>query len=92
MNAADLDLLADKVATRLSALKAPVLTLAEAITYTKHESDSAFYRWCEKWGVSTVARGRYSRRWLDRAMEKESTQGRRRQPKQAGETAEREAA
>lgn len=92
MNADDIELLAEKVSARLIALKSPVLTLAEAVVYTKHESDSAFYRWCTKWSVQAVAHGRYSRRWLDRALEKEGTQGRRRQPKQPADAGVKEAA
>lgn len=71
--------IAQRVATLLQAVRAPVLTLTEAIAYSKHESDSAFYRWCDKWGVPRQPRlGRYSRRALDRALEKEAAAGSRR--------------
>ncbi len=59
----------------------PVLTLAEAITYAKHDSDSAFYRWCARWKVRSISNGRYARGHLDRAMQREAVT--RRSAKQA---------
>lgn len=59
---------------------AAVLTLAEAIRYTKHESHSAFYRWCKRWGVRSITNGRFSRPQLDRAIDRESRKARFRSP------------
>jgi len=53
-------------------LPGPILTTGEATAYTKHESDSAFYRWCGKWRVTRTANGRYSRAHLDRALDREA--------------------
>lgn len=75
--------IAQRVVQLQRGLQAPVLTLAEAISYTKHESDSAFYRWCDKWQVSSgPTGGRYARRALDRALEREAAAGTHR-PKKA---------
>lgn len=52
----------------------PILTLAEAIAYTKHASDSAFYRWAGRWRVASTSNGRYARGPLDRALHREATQ------------------
>lgn len=51
----------------------PVLTLAEAIAYAKHDSDSAFYRWCARWRVRSITNGRYARGHLDRALAREAS-------------------
>jgi hypothetical protein len=49
-----------------------MLTLAEAIAYTKRPSAWAFYKWARLWRVKSKTRGRYSRQDLDRALERES--------------------
>lgn len=49
-----------------------ILTLAEAIAYSKHESDSAFYRWCSRWRVTSAQQGRYARSQLDNGLLRES--------------------
>jgi hypothetical protein len=49
-----------------------ILTLAEAMAYTKHESDSAFYRWCSRWRVTSASNGRFARSVLDGALSRES--------------------
>lgn len=49
-----------------------ILTTTEAIAYTKHESDSAFYRWASRWRVTSAQNGRYARSQLDAALERES--------------------
>ena len=51
----------------------PILTTVEAIAYTKHESDSAFYRWTGKWRVRSITNGRYALGHLDRALAREAT-------------------
>jgi hypothetical protein len=73
----EIDALAAAVVRHQRAFESPILTLAEAVTYSKHESDSTFYRWCDKWQVKPVSHGRYSRRWLDRGLDREAAQGRR---------------
>ena len=32
-----------------------ILTTPEAAVYTKHDSPSAFYRWCSRWHVTSSA-------------------------------------
>lgn len=49
-----------------------ILTLAEAIAYTKHGSHSAFDRWCRRWRVNSGANGRYSRAQLDVGLAREA--------------------
>jgi len=49
-----------------------ILTQAEAIAYTKHESLSAFYRWARRWRVTSAQNGRYARSQLDAALEREA--------------------
>jgi hypothetical protein len=49
-----------------------ILTTTEAIAYTKHESDSAFYRWAGRWRVTSAQNGRYARSQLDAALERET--------------------
>jgi hypothetical protein len=56
----------------LRATPAPVLTVAEAAAYTKHDSDTAFYRWCSRWRVLSCAQGRYARGQLDRGLQREA--------------------
>lgn len=72
--------LAQRIATLLRAVQSPILTLAEAIAYTKHASAPAFSRWCSRWRVTSVSNGRYARGALDRGLHREATQ-RARQPK-----------
>ncbi len=73
----DQEAIARRTAELVVALRSPVLTRPEALPYTKYNSDSAFDRWCAEFGVKACSRGRYSRRWLDRALEKEAAKGRR---------------
>jgi hypothetical protein len=49
-----------------------ILTLDEAKAYTKHTSDSAFYRWASRWRVTSAVNGRFAREFLDRALEREA--------------------
>lgn len=77
------DRLATLIAAKLRAFESPILTTAEAIAYTKHESDSAFYRWCERWAVRSEHNGRWARRWLDRALQREAASGSNRRQKKA---------
>ena len=53
-----------------------ILTTEEAITYTKHESFSAFYRWASRWRVTSAQHGRYARSQLDAALEREAAKKR----------------
>jgi hypothetical protein len=81
-----LSTLSSQLAELRSALRAPIvtdriLTLEEAIPYTKHESSSAFYRWCSRLRVTSARPGRFARSVLDSALEREAA--RRRQPKSA---------
>ena len=73
----DQEAIAQRTAELVVAFRSPVLTRTEALTYTKNFSDSAFDRWCVEHGVKPCSRGRYSRRWLDRALEREAAKGRR---------------
>lgn len=57
-----------------------ILTTPEAAVYTKHDSPSAFYRWCSRWHVTSSAPGRYARSRLDRALEHESEKRREKKP------------
>lgn len=56
-------------------MAAPILTAAEAIAYTKHESASAFSRWATRYGVLNASNGRWPRHRLDAGMLKESRMG-----------------
>lgn len=53
----------------------PILTRAEARAYTKHNSDTAFDRWCARRKVRPCARGRYARGHLERALLREAGPG-----------------
>lgn len=73
----DIDRLADAVATRLTRMKAPVLTASEAAAYVGKNSASAFGRWCAAHKVKPCDKGRYSRRALEMGMNKEARKGER---------------
>lgn len=75
--------IAQRTAALVVAFRSPILTRDEAIAYTKHESDSPFDRWCTTYGVKPSTRGRYARRWLDRALEREAAKGHSRRKKAA---------
>lgn len=77
MTAIDLDELADKVAERMQRFAAPVLTLDEATRFVGKRSASAFYRWADELKVKPCSQGRYSRRALEMAMNKEARRGER---------------
>lgn len=64
--------LAMREQSQASAPTPEVLTLAEAVAYTKRPSAWAFYQWARRWRVKSKTRGRYSRQDLDRALERES--------------------
>lgn len=49
-----------------------VLTVAEARGVANQASDSAFYRWAEKWRVAPCGKGRYARRALVAGLEREA--------------------
>jgi len=53
-----------------------ILTTEEAVAYTKHRSDRAFYRWASLWAVRGHQSGRYSRERLDAALTAEAAGGR----------------
>ena len=57
-----------------------ILTREEAMAYTKHESESAFYRWCTRWRVTSAAAGRYARGHLDSALDREASRRRAAKP------------
>lgn len=86
----DVARLAKAVVAEQRALACPVLTLAEAMAHTKHDSSSAFYRWAAKWGVPRKCR--YSRRALDRALELEAASVSRRPGRPPGQSTHKEAA
>lgn len=46
------------------------LSLRESIEYVGHNSPSAFYRWCERWGVYSRNR-KYLTTDLNRGIERE---------------------
>jgi hypothetical protein len=72
---AEQEAIAQRVAQLVAPVKpGPILTLAEAIAYTKHESDSAFYRWAGRWKITSTSNGRYARGHLDRALAREASQ------------------
>ncbi len=58
-----------------------ILTLEEAIRYSKHESKSAFYRWCSRYHVTGYEPGRFARSQLDRGLRAEAEK--KRQPRNA---------
>jgi hypothetical protein len=60
-----------------------VLTLAEAIAYTKQGNVWSYYRWCREHGVQAITRGRYSRRALDGGLRDECRGAGRRIAKQS---------
>lgn len=72
MSPKEIDALAKKIADRQEAYKRPVLPLELAIQYAGKRSESAFYRWCEKWNVVPCDTGRFSRTRLDQALNQES--------------------
>ncbi len=49
-----------------------ILTKDEAKGYTKHNSDSAFYRWLRRWGAKSCENRRYAKSQLDTALEREA--------------------
>lgn len=73
----DIDRLADAVAVRMMRMKAPVLTTGEAMVFVGKRSSSAFERWCAAHKVTRCDKGRYSRRALEMAMNKEARKGER---------------
>lgn len=85
---ADPEILArlDALAAELRALRAGggmdrpslIVTAAEAAELVKVGSRSAFQRWCERWRVPMVAKGRYARRAIEAGLERETRGGRRR--------------
>jgi hypothetical protein len=77
---ADIERIAARTAELLrggNTTPAPVLTPAEARALVKRPSQSAFQRWCSKWGVRSAQQGRYSRVQLERAMAREAMGARR---------------
>jgi hypothetical protein len=70
----DIAAVADAVVARLQ--RAPrsdnVMTLAEACAYAKKGSPAAFYRWTKAHSVQSCGHGRYTRRALDRGLEREA--------------------
>ncbi|WP_404422964.1 hypothetical protein [Nibricoccus sp. IMCC34717] len=57
-----------------------VLTLEEAIAYTKTGNMWSFYKWCKEYHVQAITRGRYSRRALDGGLRDECRGSGRRKP------------
>ncbi len=57
-----------------------ILTFDEARRYSKHDSNSAFYRWCRRWRVTSSGPGRYARSALDSALEREARKRRQAKP------------
>lgn len=78
MDPADLETIRTLLRDELSAptITDRILTRAEAVAYTKHDSDSAFYRWCTRWRVTSSAPGRYARGTLDSALAREAARRR----------------
>lgn len=68
----------DALARRVPAQPCPILTRPEAIRYVRTDSDSAFSRWCVRWHVRPCSQGRYARRQLDAALQREALGTRRR--------------
>ena len=54
-------------AEREAELQSPVLPLADAMILARCESTSAFERWCKKWGIESVGKGRYARHEIETA-------------------------
>lgn len=69
--------IAQQVERRQRRMQSPVLNLAESAEYvgkplSKRGDPSAFYKWCEKYGVVKCDQGRWARRNLDQGLSKES--------------------
>jgi len=68
----------ERIATRVTAMLAAksgnkfVLNRCDAKTYVGKASDDAFDAWRKRWKVAACSHGRYARRVLDRALEKEA--------------------
>jgi hypothetical protein len=71
--AADLRMvLAELAALRQRAVLKPILTTAEAIELAALGSRSAFNRWAQAWKVTPTGHGRYARRAILAALEREA--------------------
>ncbi len=57
-----------------------VLTVPEAMAYVKKGSESAFYRWCARWHVTSTSFGRYAVSRLDSALDRETDRRRAKKP------------
>lgn len=68
----DIDALSSAIAEKQQAYERPVLPLSVAMAYVGKRSESAFYRWADKWGVKPCDTGRFSRTAIDRALNKEA--------------------
>jgi len=75
MTALDINQLAEAVAARLARLNCPVLTPEEAMVLVGKNSPSGLHRWCERYKVRPCSKGRYSRRALEMALNKEARRG-----------------
>jgi len=49
-----------------------IFSRTEARAYVKRENLRVFKRWCQKWGVRSVAYGRYAKATLDLALAREA--------------------
>lgn len=73
-----------------SALKArppesiEILPTDDAVSYSGHNSRSAFYRWTAEFGVVRSGPDRWPRARLNKGLEKEARQGGRRRKKKGG--------
>lgn len=74
LDSSDLDSLRALLRAELAAplVTDRILTLPEAKAYTKHTSDSAFYRWAARWRVTSGSNGRFARGHLDSALVREA--------------------
>lgn len=64
--------IAQRTAALVVAYRSPILTRDEAMTYVKIASVRTFFRWLSRHRVQCAAPGRYSRRALDLALEREA--------------------
>lgn len=73
LSAESIEAIAQRVAElmRAPAPTLQVLTRGEAKVYVKRPSEGAFVAWCRRWKIRPASHGRYARRELDLALERE---------------------
>lgn len=64
--------LAEAIARKLTRYNSPVLTTNEALIVVGKNSTSALYRWMDQWKIKQCSQGRWPRRKIDSALQKEA--------------------